>query len=61
MTLTALRDDALRSTDDGFALRLGLPWIRSLPVASLADLPSSIDGDPVEGLTVRVRRASGGA
>ena len=32
MTLTALRDDALRSTDDGFALRLGLPWIRSLPL-----------------------------
>ena len=52
MTLTALRDDALRSTDDGFALRLGLPWIRSLPVASLADLAVSIDGDPVEGLTV---------
>ena len=31
MTLAALRDDALSSTTDGFALRLSLPWIRSLP------------------------------
>ncbi|HEX5730575.1 hypothetical protein [Microbacterium sp.] len=54
MTLTALREDALRSTHDGFDLRLGLPWIRSLPVASLADLTVSIDGDPVEGLSVEL-------
>ena len=59
MTLTALRDDALRSTDDGFALLLGLPWIRSLPVASLADLAVSIDGEPVEA-TDRASSTGGG-
>jgi hypothetical protein len=54
MTLTALRDDALRSADEGFVLRLGLPWIRSLPLASLADLSVVIDGEPVEGLSVQL-------
>ena len=54
MTLTALRDDALRSADGGFVLRLGLPWIRSLPLASLADLTVAIDGEPAEGLTVQL-------
>ncbi|GAA1942953.1 hypothetical protein [Microbacterium deminutum] len=48
MSLIALRDDALRSAEDGFALRLGLPWIRSLPLASLHDLMLEIDGVPVE-------------
>ncbi|PPF89601.1 hypothetical protein C5B96_01605 [Subtercola sp. Z020] len=43
MTLTALRDDALTSTPDGFDLRLGLPWIRSMPLSSLAALTVSID------------------
>ena len=52
VTLTALRDDALRSTAEGFALRLGLPWIRSLPLASLQDLTASIDGAPAGPLTV---------
>jgi hypothetical protein len=48
MTLSALRDDALTSTDDGFALRLGLPWIRSLPVAGLERLELVIDGERVD-------------
>lgn len=47
MTLAALRDDALRSTDDGFVLLVALPWIRSLPVAGLTDLVVVIDGDVV--------------
>jgi hypothetical protein len=46
MTLAALRDDALSSTPDGWVLRLSLPWIRSLPVASLEDLEVAIDGEP---------------
>ncbi|MFE1646691.1 hypothetical protein ACFM35_14015 [Microbacterium sp. P01] len=54
MTLTALRDDALAATADGFALRLGLPWIRSLPIASLAGLHVEIDGDTVTPLQVDV-------
>lgn len=52
MTLSALRDDALASTRDGFALRLSLPWIRSLPLASLQALEVVVDGEPVEPLAI---------
>lgn len=45
--LDALRDDSLSARDDGFVLRLSLPWIRSLPLSSLADLTLSADGAPV--------------
>ncbi|HWM15077.1 MAG TPA: hypothetical protein VNP97_00655, partial [Microbacterium sp.] len=54
MTLTALRDDALASADEGFVLRLGLPWIRSLPLASLEDLTISIDGETVAGMSIEI-------
>ena len=54
MTLSALRDDALASVGDGFVLHLGLPWIRSLPLASLEDLTVTIDGEPVEALTIEL-------
>ncbi|WP_290804556.1 DUF6379 domain-containing protein [Herbiconiux sp.] len=47
MTLPALRDDALVSTPAGFALRLSLPWIRSLPLSSLAGLELVVGGEPV--------------
>ena len=53
MTLAALRDDALSSTTDGFALRLSLPWIRSLPLASLDALEVVVDGERVD----RARRS----
>ena len=52
MTLAALRDDALSSTTDGFALRLSLPWIRSLPLASLDGVEVVVDGERVDGITV---------
>ena len=52
MTLTALRDDALSSTEDGFALRLGLPWIRSLPLASLDAVEVVVDGERAYPLTI---------
>lgn len=52
MTLTALRDDALGSAEDGFTLRLGLPWIRSLPLASLTDLVARIDGSDIDPITI---------
>src|SRR4051794_4941026 len=54
MTLAALRDDALRSRGDGVALLLGLPWVRSLPLAGVADLAVSIDGEDAGPLTVTV-------
>ena len=52
MTLMMLRDDALFTTTDGFGVRLSLPWIRSLPVASASDLQLQVDGSPVEHLLV---------
>jgi len=53
MPLSALRDDALSSTPDGFVLRLSLPWIRSLPLASLDDVRVEIDG-MAQPVTVRL-------
>jgi hypothetical protein len=52
---SALRDDALTSTADGIELRVGLPWIRSLPIACLRGLRVEIDG--IELPDVRVRLA----
>ena len=52
MTLAALRDDALSSTADGFAIRLGLPWIRSLPLASLDALEVLVDGERAHPIVV---------
>lgn len=54
MTVTALRDDALRATPDGFTLLLGLPWIRSLPVASLVDLSVAVDGQSATDVTIEL-------
>lgn len=50
--LEILRDDALHTTEDGFGLRICLPWIRSLPLASVAGLTTAIDGEHVEELDV---------
>jgi len=46
--LPVLLDDALRTTADGFELRLSLPWIRSLPLAGLRDVTVLMDGDPID-------------
>lgn len=53
MSLPILLDDALVRTPDGFALRLSLPWIRSLPFASLSELEMSIDDAAVTDLRTR--------
>ncbi|MEU1971452.1 hypothetical protein ABZ477_07340 [Microbacterium sp. NPDC019599] len=47
MPLPVLLDDALIATESGFAVRLSLPWIRSMPLASVTELSVSIDGEPV--------------
>ncbi|KTR92837.1 hypothetical protein NS220_14045 [Microbacterium testaceum] len=44
MTLPALRDDALRAAGATTQIRLSLPWIRSLPLASLIDPVVHLDG-----------------
>jgi hypothetical protein len=41
---SALRADALTSTSTGIAVRVGLPWIRSLPVACVREPALVIDG-----------------
>lgn len=48
MALPILRDDALASTDGGFVLRISLPWIRSLPLSSVADLTVAVDDDQLD-------------
>ncbi|WP_150954832.1 hypothetical protein [Microbacterium testaceum] len=50
MTLTALRDDALRVRAERTEVRLSLPWIRSLPLASLLDARVHLDGEKREPL-----------
>lgn len=47
MLQTALREDALTATPAGFELRVGLPWIRSMPLSSVAGLAVEVDGVPV--------------
>ena len=47
MLQTALREDALTATPGGFELRVGLPWIRSMPLSSLAALAVEVDGFPL--------------
>lgn len=54
MTLATLREDALSAREDGFVLRLSLPWIRSLPLASLLDPAVAIDGVDAGPLMVEV-------
>lgn len=49
---SALRDDALTTTEPGFSVRVGLPWIRSMPVACVREPAVSIDGRPVDGLRI---------
>jgi hypothetical protein len=49
-----LRDDALQSDQDGFLLRIGLPWMRSLPLSCLLDLSITIDGEPLATQSLRV-------
>jgi hypothetical protein len=54
MTLPILRDDALAATEGGFALRVCLPWIRSLPFSSVLDVRLLVDGLPCDNLTVEL-------
>lgn len=54
MTLLTLRDDSLITTPDGAAIRISLPWIRSLPLTSLQDPTVTIDGVSAGDVTVVV-------
>lgn len=52
MTLPLLRDDSLISTPQGVAVRVSLPWIRSLPLTSLQQPTVTIDGVPADEITI---------
>ncbi|HTH05409.1 MAG TPA: hypothetical protein VL916_06045, partial [Ilumatobacteraceae bacterium] len=54
MTLPLLRDDSLISTPDGVAVRVSLPWIRSLPLTSLQQPIVTIDGMTADEVAVVV-------
>jgi hypothetical protein len=47
MMETAFRPDALTAVPGGFELRLGLPWIRSMPLSSIIGLAVEVDGGAV--------------
>ncbi|MFF2028778.1 DUF6379 domain-containing protein [Arthrobacter sp. NPDC058192] len=44
MLETALREDALTTTPGGFELRIGLPWIRSMPLSSVVGIEVEVEG-----------------
>lgn len=52
--LSALRDDALTSIPGGFAVRVGLPWIRSLSLACVREVAVAVDGHDLGPVTVRL-------
>jgi hypothetical protein len=56
--LSALRDDALSSTTSGFAVRVGLPWIRSLPIACLRDVVVTVDESEAPQVRLRLGQRS---
>lgn len=53
---SALREDALTSVDGGIAVRVGLPWIRSLPLACLREPAITVDGVAAPTVLVGERR-----
>ena len=57
MLQTALREDALTSRPGGFELRIGLPWIRSMPLASVGGLSVDVDGAHVSATVLLGERA----
>ena len=50
-----LREDALGAAPRGFILRVGLPWMRSLPLSCVLQLAVTIDGHPLNDTDLRVR------
>ncbi|MGN8552284.1 UNVERIFIED_CONTAM: DUF6379 domain-containing protein [Microbacterium sp. SLM126] len=48
-----IHDDSLRAHPDGLALRLTLPWYRSLWLSSVTSLELTVDGEPVPAGDIR--------
>ncbi|THG31637.1 hypothetical protein [Naasia lichenicola] len=49
---SALRDDALSIAGDQVVVRVGLPWIRSLPLACTSGFTVTVDGEPLTDLQI---------
>ncbi|WP_295826857.1 DUF6379 domain-containing protein [uncultured Microbacterium sp.] len=49
-----IHDDSLRAHPDGLALRLTIPWYRSLWLSSVTTLALTVDGDQVDAADLRV-------
>ncbi|MFJ4027389.1 DUF6379 domain-containing protein [Paenarthrobacter sp. NPDC089989] len=54
MLQNALREDALSEMGGSYELRVGLPWIRSMPLSSIGSLAVEVDGQAA-GEELRVR------
>ncbi len=54
MLQNALREDALTAVRDGYELRVGLPWIRSMPLSGISRMAVTVDGEAVEEIAVRL-------
>ncbi len=50
----ALRNGGLISAREGFELRVGLPWIRSMPLAAVSNLEVAVDGQAVPAQSLEV-------
>lgn len=57
MLQNALCDGALTETPGGYELRLGLPWIRSMPLSCISGITVTMDGcsAPSDDVNVRLR------
>lgn len=49
-----IHDDSLRAHPDGLALRLTIPWYRSLWLSSVTTLALTVDGEQVDAADLRV-------
>lgn len=55
MLRNVLREDALTSGPEGYELRIGLPWIRSMPLSCILGLSVTVDGWSPGAASLRVR------
>ena len=54
MLRNALREDALTSGPEGYELRIGLPWIRSMPLSCILGLSLTLAGWSPAAVRVRL-------
>ena len=50
----SLRSDALASAGAGVSLRIGMPWMRALPLSSVLELSVALDGQVLQQEEIRL-------